>query len=125
SRAPGSERNVVVAEFGIRLRERGPRLFGAGARPAAAPFARSEHLDALCLDLGRRPLVAVLVVPFARRQRALDVHLAALLEVLTADLGLVAPADDPVPFGPLLLRAGLVRPLLVGREREVADRVLP
>src|SRR4029077_18364167 len=46
------------------------------------------------------------------------------LEVLPADLRLLAPDDDSMPFGPLLLRARFVRPLLVGREGEVADRIL-
>src|SRR5262249_35219482 len=60
------------------------RIFGSAAAArisaasAAAAAAAAEQHDAIAADLGRVSLVAVLVVPLAGLQPALDVNLLAL-----------------------------------------------
>ena len=73
------------------------------------------------IDLGRVPLVAVLVFPFTRLDPALDVDGAALREVLMAEFANTSPGDDPVPFRSLDPLSVLVVPGLAGRQREIAD----
>src|SRR5262245_2322265 len=93
-----SERNVVVraaAEVtrdGVVRRHRGCGVLG---RPLAAC---TEKLERLPHDLGGVARLALLVLPLARADAALDVHLAALGEVLSGQLGLLAPQHHPVPL---------------------------
>src|SRR5947209_6811658 len=126
-----SEGNVVffgLAEAALvvrgALRRRGLRGRGGrtvGLEVAAAP---AEHLEVLADDLGLVPLLArLLVVPGTRLEPSLQVDLLALGEVLAGDLGLLAPDDDLVPLGLLLLLAVLVPPAAVGGQGEAGDRL--
>ncbi len=54
---------------------------------------------------------------------AVDERGAALGEVLVTRLGLAAPHDDAVPLGALLALTGGIRPHLVGRDAQRADRL--
>src|SRR5262249_58381494 len=56
---------------------------------------------------------------------AFDVDLLALLQVLAADLGELAPGHDPMPFRLLGLLPALVDPALGGGETEIGDRLTP
>jgi hypothetical protein len=99
----------------------------AGARSAwagrvTASHAGAEHLHAVGHDLGGVLVGAVLVLPLARLQAPLDVHLRALFQVLARDLGELPEEGDAVPLGLLLLLAVLVLPCLGGRDRHVGDR---
>src|SRR5688572_9049934 len=127
------ERNIVfhVVELAGRLlrrgrlrRGRGPRLAALsplaprfsrlGARLAAA-LAPAEHLHHVGADLGAVAVLTVLVLPLARAQAALDVHLRALLQVLAGHLGQPPEERDAVPLGGFLhLAARLVLPLVGG-----------
>ncbi|SPP95351.1 protein of unknown function [Bradyrhizobium vignae] len=75
-------------------------------------------------DLGRVLLDAALVRPFAGLQRALDVNLRALLQVLLGDLAEPFIEDhDAMPFGLFLALAGvLVAPGLRGGDAQIRDR---
>src|SRR2546427_2237569 len=84
------ERDVVV---GAAARVR--RLFGEGRRrgggaPRGRALGAAHELHALGDDFGGRALLAVLALPVARLEPPLDEDLAALVEVLTARLGLLA-----------------------------------
>src|SRR3972149_10232052 len=68
------------------------RIFaGTGVQTCALPLPPPHELDALGDDLDHRALAAVLALPLARLQPALDEDRAALVEVLAAALGLLAP----------------------------------
>src|SRR3989441_7498034 len=115
------ERDVVV---GAAARVR--RLFGEGRRrgggaPRGRALGAAHELHALGDDLGGRALLAVLALPVARLEPPLDEDLAALVEVLTARLGLLAPDDDgeEARFLPLLAR--LRRVVAVDRHPEIRD----
>src|SRR5438132_12091305 len=85
---------------------------------AAHALARAEHLHLVGDDLRHVLVLPVLVLPLARLQAALDVDLAALLQVLAGDLGELAEERDAVPLRLLLRLAVLVLPLLSGRDRD-------
>src|SRR5436190_22726950 len=89
---------------------------GAGAGTgAAAGVEHGEHaVEALQHDLGGVAILAVLALPLARLQRALDVQLGALFHVLLHDAAeALIEDDDRVPLGLLLaLARGLVAPAL-------------
>src|SRR2546425_9538922 len=72
----------------------GPRGRGPGARRAPRALGPAHELDALGHHLGGAALLAVLGLPVARLQPAFDEDLAALVEVLAARLGLLAPHHD-------------------------------
>ena len=91
------------------------------ASTAAAVLARADELHGLGVDLGRVPLVAVLVLPLAGLDAAFDVDGSALRQVLVAHLGGAAPDDDAMPLRAFLTFAALVRPVLARGEREVDD----
>src|SRR6185503_15538549 len=108
-----SERNVVfhVVELARRLLGRrgcGPGL-AAAARGRLARLARAlatpEHLHHVGADLGGVAVLAVLVLPLARAQLALDIDLRALLQVLAGDLRQATVEGDAMPLGRLLLLA--------------------
>src|SRR5690348_17679472 len=130
---PALERNIVVhvAVAAAAGRHRAPRrgrdrATGAeiagivGAEAAATAAAAVQHgqgrVEALQHDFGRVFLDAALVGPFARLQRALDVNLGALLQILLDNLAKrLGEDDDPVPLGLFLALAGaLVAPGLGG-----------
>ena len=50
-------------------------------------------------ELGGVALLAVLVLPLAGLDAALDVDLGALAQVFRGALGLLAPGDDAEPLG--------------------------
>src|SRR6266702_2504709 len=140
--ASRSERNVVVhvAVAGGARRNRAARCAGRTARAevgatglvrskaASASAAAIEHgqgrVEALQHDLGRIFLDPALVGPFARLQRALDVHLGALLQILLGDLAEpFVEDDDAVPLGLFLaLAGGLVAPGFRRRNAQIGDR---
>src|SRR5207253_1620455 len=94
---------------------RGAALGGLALRDAAAAthaLARPQHLHGVGDDLGGVLVRAVLVLPLARLQAALDVDLRALLEVFARDLRELAEEGHAVPLGLLLLLARLVLPRL-------------
>src|SRR5215203_6300852 len=73
--------------FRARL-ARAAALTTGTARPAA------EHLHLVGVDLRGVTIAAFLVLPFARAQPALDVHLRALAQVLGGDFGEPIVHDD-------------------------------
>src|SRR4051794_28901221 len=95
-----SERNVVfhVVELAGRLfrgrRGGGLRLGSASAfrTRLAGPGTRAEHLHRVGDDLGRVAVLALLVLPLARADAALDVDLRALLQIFARDLR--QPAEE-------------------------------
>src|SRR5579875_2742670 len=107
--AARSERNLVVEIVAFVGAGEG-RLPGTGkaraggpeitirlrtARPAARAIKQRElRIETLQDDLGRITVLAVLVLPFARLQRALEIDLGALLQVLLRHLGKVLVEDD-------------------------------
>src|SRR5882762_3912057 len=93
----------------------------AGARRAGRPAAPApEHLQVITDDLGRVAIVALLVLPFAGAQAALDVDLRALAQVLAGDFRQAPEERHAVPFGTLLLLTGLlVAPALTGCDAQV------
>ena len=107
------------------LRPRNARAGGAEVVAAVrgAGAARIEHgelrIEALQHDFGRVALVAVFVRPFARLQRAFEVDLRALLEILLDDLAQTfVEDDDAMPLG-FFLRS----PVALSRQlSEVATR---
>src|ERR1700690_2356951 len=118
----GLERDIVVrARWGGVFTLRGGEARISGATGAAATSA-TEEAHVARDDLGDVLLVAVLVVVAAVGDAALDIDLAALGEILTAGLSLLAPDDDVVPLGLLLLLALLIGPALGGGDGELRDR---
>ena len=62
-------------------------------------------------------------IPFARAQTAFDIHLRALAQIFTRDLGEPVEEHHAVPLGALLgLTAGFVLPGLRGRHGDIRDR---
>ena len=92
----------------------------ASTRPRRAAAAAEQH-DPVAADLGRVALVAVLVVPLARLQPALDVDLLALGQIFGQRLGRLAPQHDAVPLGFFLPLTGLVVPDLGRRHVDRRD----
>src|SRR5690606_10312743 len=119
ARVPGSERDVVVREgLVVARRRRRPlvtataaatRFAAAGAgraiaatgahRPVPALAATAEHLHLVGDDLGDVALLAVLAGELVVADRAFDVDLAALAQVLGRDLAELAEERHAVPFG--------------------------
>ena len=94
------------------------------ALDGAAAFAARSSMhqfaaEALQHDFGRVFLVAVLVGPFAGLQRALEINLGALAQILLGDLGQVLVEDhDAMPLGALFaLARRLVAPGIRCRDR--------
>src|SRR5688572_3078493 len=111
------KRHVVVAAV-VLFREgrRGrDRRRGSGALALRA----AHELDPLGHDLGGRALLTVLALPVARLQPALDEDLAALVEVLPARLGLLAPHHDGEEAHFLALLAALGAVVAVDRQAQI------
>src|SRR5262252_7986238 len=140
SRCGCSERNFVVhvlAPSGARhggLARRAPAAerseVGSGIVrteiPAAARAIKHGKLGAEALQhhLGRVAILALLILPFARLQLALDVDLRTLLQILLGHLGEILVEDHyAVPLGPFPPLAGrLVPPGFGSRQPQVDDR---
>src|SRR5262245_55001790 len=133
------ERNLVVhvAALAARTNRHGlPRLRTGGAEIAARRLGAEvatatdlvEHLElrieALQHHLGRVAVLPVLVLPLPGLQRALKVHLRALLEVLLDNIAEALVEDHhAVPLGlfaPLASR--LVAPGFAGGNAQIGDR---
>src|ERR1700722_9002306 len=98
------ERNIVVEILFAARRSRRRRLIvvvprGGSAAAAlraaahatatttpAATGPTAEHLHVVGDDLGGKPVVALLVLPFPGAQFALDEHLGALAQIFGGDL---------------------------------------
>src|SRR6185369_6780984 len=108
---------AAIAETAARI------LLGATGRAAAAVEHGQLAAELLQHDFGGVFLGAGLVGPFAGLQGALDIDLAALLEIPLADIHKAVIEDDhAVPFRALApLAAGLVAPAFRGRQRQVGD----
>src|SRR3954467_8147051 len=124
----------VVAAAGLGLRRAGR----ASARPvrgltvgiatrARAARTAAEHDQLAHVDLRGVAGLAVLVLPLAVLDPALDVQLVSLLHVLLDDVrqlrALRVPHDAAMPLGLLLLRTGRVVPRTARRERERRDAI--
>src|SRR5207237_637888 len=110
-----SGRELVVAQ--------GWRAFAGGVATAApARAAAVQELDGVGVDLGARALLAVLALPRAGLQAALDVDHRSLAQVLGADLGQVSlalvPGHDVVEVGELLALAVGPGAVAVGGDAE-------
>src|SRR5438094_336167 len=113
----------AAREVGARLRARAGRheLVGAAVAPAAVTAA-TQKLDAVGDDLDRLALRAVLRLPLAPFEAAIDRDRAPLAQVLRAALGLVAENRDA---GVVLLvdpLPRLVHPAAVHGDSKTADR---
>src|SRR5690606_5095538 len=129
-----SERDVVVgevlAEIGLR-RRRGLAPLGRGAALlrailalaalAAALASTAEHLHLVGDDVGEVLLDPVLAGELVVADRAFDVDLAALAQVLAGDLAQLPEQLHPVPLGALLGVAVLVLAHRGRGQRQGAD----
>ena len=113
-------RRAAAAEITVARGRRTVVALTAAPPPPPSPAA-TEELHVGGDDLGDVLLVAFLVVVRAGLDAALDEDLAALGEVLRADLGALAPHHDAVPLGALLALTVLVVPALAGRDAQLAD----
>src|SRR5690606_36853731 len=114
----GSERNIVVREVASEVVRLGRRRFlarrvlaGSRARgtfaasataTALAGAAATEHLHLIGDDVGEVFFHAVLAGVLVVADRAFDLDLATLAQVLAGDLAELAEQLHPVPFGALL-----------------------
>src|SRR5579859_3724987 len=121
---PLLERDVVVSRgrevgaFGRRAR--GHELVSATG--AVAVTAAAEELDAVGDDLDGLALRAVLRLPLAPAQLAVDPDRASLGQVLRAVLGLVAEDGDAEVVGGVDPVARLVALAVVDGDAQAADR---
>src|SRR3569832_342478 len=129
TRVPSSEWDVVVEiprGCGRFVLGRASARSGVAATAHAAARTRAAAVQHLHLgrdDLGGVAVLAVLVLPLARAQRALDVDLGALLHILARDLGEAVEEHHVVPLGALqILAALLVLTGHAGREDDVGHR---
>src|SRR5882672_7226426 len=132
------ERNIFVGDFRggrastVRIvRGRGMtfEVIAARAGPCAATGAgcgcafgaAAEHAKVVGDNFEAGALLAFLVLPFAGLDAAFDEDERALLEILLRDLRLLAPDDDFVPLGALLLFAVAVFVGFVRGYGEIGD----
>src|SRR5690606_22079838 len=97
---PAGGATTIAATVAAAIRTR--------ALPAAAVAATTEHLHLVGDDVGGVALDAFLVGVLVGLKSPLDVHLAALAQVLARNLGQPAEELDSVPLGAFLLLAGLL-----------------
>src|SRR5579884_458014 len=119
---PLLERDVVVGrgrEVGALLRARRHELVAAAARLAVA--AAAQELDAVGDDLDGLALGAVLRLPLAPAQLAVDADGPALGQVLRAVLGLVAEDGDAEVVRRVDPIARLVALAVVDGDAQAAD----
>src|SRR6185295_17199244 len=125
----GSERDVVFLRAGglIQLVHLGRgrtevvRAIRPGTASAGTLSTTAEEHDVAGDNLRRVVLAVLLVRPLAGLEPTLDVALAALGQVLAAELAELSPDHDAMPLGAFLLLARLVRPALARRDAEVGD----
>ena len=135
----GLERNVVVhviTAAGGRDRTalrrpagaEGAAALVAGERTASSAATTIEHgqrrVEALQDDFGRIFVLTVLVLPLPGLERAFDINLRTLLQILLRDLAKpFIEDDDAMPLGLLLALASiLVAPGIGGRDAQIDDR---
>jgi len=95
----------------------------AAATPTITPAI--EHLHLIGDDFGGVAILTVLALPFSSLNTALDIDLAALLQVFAGDFAEPIEQHDPMPLGLFLRLAGLlVLPAFTGRQVEIADRIV-
>src|SRR5882672_3131742 len=92
-----------------------------GAGCGCAFGAAAEHSEVVGYDFEAGALLAFLVLPLAGLDTAFDEDERALLEILLRDLRLLAPDDDFVPLGALLLFAVAVFVGFVRGYGEIGD----
>src|SRR5580658_6486237 len=83
----------------------------------------TEKLHGECNNLGTvllRPSLAGL--PRSRPQAPLNVHLAALVQILCAGLSQLSEDDDVVPVDALLFLSLLIKEHVIGCDREACNR---
>src|SRR5665647_737084 len=125
---PGHGRLALARRARSATGSAGAEVVAAVGARAAATAAGIEHgelrVEALQHHFGRVALVAVFVRPFARLQRAFQINLRALLEILLDDLAeTLVEHDDAMPLGFFLaLAGGLVAPAFRGRHPQIRDR---
>ena len=88
----------------------------------SGPAATAEKSDSLRHYFGDIPLVTALVIIASRANAAFDKNLPSFCQVLAARFTLLAPDDDIMPFGSLLLVTVAVIPHLGSRDRETSYR---
>lgn len=66
-------------------------------------------------------MLRAILLPASALQLPFNVNLLTLSEILPADIGQLAPCNDVVPFGSLLLLAGLILPGLICGNGETGD----
>src|SRR5262245_19715710 len=96
---PDLERKIVVVGR-VQIGATPPAEIFGGNRDRLFHHLRtiagaSEHHHLLGDDLGAVTLLTLLVLPLPGADLAFDVDLLALLQVLAADLGELAPGHDP------------------------------
>src|SRR6185437_6393374 len=121
--ALAAARSAATARTGIvrhGLARHAGRRPAASARSRAAAAPAAEHLHLVANDLGGIALVALLVLPLAGAQAALNIDLRAFFQVFAGDLRQPAEEGHAVPLGALLLLAALlVAPALGGGDAKV------
>ena len=117
ARTSRNRRRVVGTEIAAATARTRPRATGPIKQRQLAAKALQHHF-------GRIAVLARLVLPFARLQRALDENLRALLEILLGDPAQIfIEDDDAMPLGLFLaLARGLVLPGLRCRQPQVRHR---
>src|SRR5580698_5005291 len=95
-----------------------------GARAAGTVEQGQLAAKTLQHHLGRVAVLAGLILPFSRLQRAFDENLRAFLKVLLGDPAqILVEDDDAVPFGFLTPLAGrLVFPRIRSRDAQIGNR---
>ena len=69
------------------------------ARGGVAFLLAAEHLHLVSTDLGGVAVLSILVLPFAGADRALDINLTALAQILAGDFGELSEEGDFMLFG--------------------------
>ena len=115
----GDEWNIVIISRGQRLVS---RIEVRNAVVSAGGRTPAEELHALRHDFGALTLAAAIAgLLLATGDTAFDIDLAPFLQVLPAELGLLAPGDDVMPFSLFVVVAIASLIALGGGQREVAD----
>src|SRR5262245_6292238 len=116
---------VVVRRAGLAATTAAARTAAAtttvvtAAAAAHAATAAVEHLHFVGDDFRGVAVLALLVLPLARAQRAFDVDLAAFFQVLAGDLAETPEHGHVVPLGGLLVLYRLLVFLVFNRGPEV------
>src|SRR5919201_1619349 len=122
------ERDLVRVDVAGGVLGHRRQVVAAGTvRHADGGAPRLEELNVGRHHLGRLPLLAVLALPGASLEPALDVDQGTLAEVVGDLLREVSAADVPghdvVVVGVLAALTVLPAPIAVGRDRELAHRI--